>query len=234
MSTLMEMIDGLIHEADVAALPDWTGIPLGVPVFDYHHPASLTESTMPAGTSEATALPAPLRPSPRWNAPPPRSTWHPRRYALRTLPTASCGGTTPFSSRPYGGTDSVTLIWPRIRQKSHHATPIRNHSSHSFEGLATRPSRRLRRIGAQRVWRNSRGCSAAAGYGVINAEMMSHQRADVSTGFRRRRHELSSYFSISATRCRFAPAPIVSGCAPVQCRSFDALTSRYWNIGPVL
>jgi len=41
MSTLMEMIDGLIHEADVAALPDWTGIPLGVPVFDYHHPDEL-------------------------------------------------------------------------------------------------------------------------------------------------------------------------------------------------
>lgn len=41
MSTLMEMIDGLIHEADVAALPEWTGIPLGRPVFDYHHPDEL-------------------------------------------------------------------------------------------------------------------------------------------------------------------------------------------------
>ena len=33
MNTLMEMIDDLIHEADVAALPEWNGIPLGRPTF---------------------------------------------------------------------------------------------------------------------------------------------------------------------------------------------------------
>jgi len=35
MSTLMEMIDNLIHEEHVAALPEWTGIPLGQLVTDY-------------------------------------------------------------------------------------------------------------------------------------------------------------------------------------------------------
>jgi len=41
MSTLMEMIDNLIHEEHVAALPEWTGIPLGQLVTDYHHPDEL-------------------------------------------------------------------------------------------------------------------------------------------------------------------------------------------------
>lgn len=37
----MEMIDDLIHEEHVAALPEWTGIPLGRLVTDYHHPDEL-------------------------------------------------------------------------------------------------------------------------------------------------------------------------------------------------
>jgi hypothetical protein len=41
MSTLMEMIDNLIHEEHVAALPEWTGIPLGQLVTDYHDPDEL-------------------------------------------------------------------------------------------------------------------------------------------------------------------------------------------------
>lgn len=41
MNTLMEMIDDLIHEADVAALPKWDGIPLGRPTFTYRHPDEL-------------------------------------------------------------------------------------------------------------------------------------------------------------------------------------------------
>lgn len=41
MSTLMEMIDDLLHEEHVAALPEWTGMPLGQLVTDYHHPDEL-------------------------------------------------------------------------------------------------------------------------------------------------------------------------------------------------
>lgn len=37
----MEMIDDLMHDDHVAALPEWTGIPLGRLVTDYHHPDEL-------------------------------------------------------------------------------------------------------------------------------------------------------------------------------------------------
>lgn len=37
----MEMIDDLLHEEHVKALPEWNGVPLGRLVTDYHHPDEL-------------------------------------------------------------------------------------------------------------------------------------------------------------------------------------------------
>ncbi|MCY1718689.1 DUF6349 family protein [Microbacterium sp. SL62] len=37
----MDMIDDLMHEDHMAGLPEWTGMPLGQLVTDYHHPDEL-------------------------------------------------------------------------------------------------------------------------------------------------------------------------------------------------